>query len=91
MSKQINIPNWMIIDSVRYAIGRATYQVAITTEWLIKNWDDLPLDTQDIIRHDVEDGFRRYNSNPRALGHQCDKESWESVRKLWVNQESDYE
>ena len=53
-------PNWMIIDAVRYAIGRATYQVLITTEWLIKHWDDIPMNTQIIVRRDIEDAFDRY-------------------------------
>ena len=100
-----NIPSWMIINSVRYIVGKATYQVALTTEWLNKNWDDIPSDTQSIIRHDVEEEFRRYkDGQDKALGNkglpeQLLKDIWENVRKLWVNipeeiqenQESDYE
>lgn len=91
------LPEWMIVDSVRYSIGRSrsTYHTMTITDWVIKHWNEISLLTQDIICKDVEDAFRRYgqgqNSLGRATGHKCDKELWENVRKLWVNKENNYE
>ena len=80
------IPEWMIVDSVRYSIGRATYHIMLVTDWIIKHWDKMSLPIHDIIRHDVEDAFKRYSQGQASLGHKCDKKMWENVRKLWENQ-----
>ena len=57
-----NIPDWMIIDAVRYAIGRCTYQVSVTAEWIITHWAEIPCGTQEIIKRDIEEAFERYDS-----------------------------
>lgn len=84
------IPDWMIIDAVRYATGRMTYQVSTTTAWLIQNWSSLSEYTQKIVRADLEreftrdDTVREMSSNGiYPLGADCDRGCWESVRRLW--------
>jgi hypothetical protein len=85
----ITAPPWMIIDAVRYCLGRKTTQVATTTDWLIKNWDNLDKMTQDIIKRDIETQFksddmiRKIKTTNLPLGQDCDRERWENVRCIW--------
>lgn len=74
------IPPWMVIDAVRYCLGQRTYQVSLTTQWLMKNWDNLHATTQSVIQHDIEMEFTR---DPQALGDEIDVERWNRVRELW--------
>lgn len=90
----MDIPDWMIINAVRYATGRMTYAVLETCDWLVANWSNLPERVRQIIRQDLECEFRRDDmarADPyRAkmilpLGHDCDRAQWERVRRLWGN------
>ena len=74
------IPPWMVIDAVRYCLGVRTYQVSLTTQWLINNWEKLHPTTQSVIQHDIEMEFTR---DPQALGDSTDIERWNKVRELW--------
>jgi hypothetical protein len=73
------IPDWMIIDAVRYCIGRQSYQVAETAGWLVDNWDGLWLSVKNTIMRDLERAFDSGN-----LGQTCDRREWERVRALWT-------
>ena len=98
---QAVIPDWLIIGAVRYAIGRMSYQVSITTEWVIQNWYLMNEHTKAIIIQDVEEAFREDDRHREAyakkevtfkcfaLGHDCDRESWLQVRKLWTHVEGE--
>lgn len=85
-------PDWMIIDAVRYAIGRQSYQVGITCEWLRSTWPKLSAHVQEIVRRDVEEAFRDDDRDRaagrqyKALGMDMDRKEWESVRALWAKQ-----
>lgn len=84
-TKPMPIPDWMVIDAVRYAIGRMTPQVSVTCEWLREHWADLPASTQEVIKRDLEWEFDRHERNPslRLLGDPLDVAEWEKVRELW--------
>jgi hypothetical protein len=75
----------MIIDAVRYAMGRRSYQVGITAQWVRYSWNLLSDPAQQIIKQDIEDEFRRAErtGNYSALGDECDRQEWEDVRALW--------
>lgn len=84
------VPSWLIIDSVRYAVGRTSSQPDTTARWLCGVWKKLPEDVREIIQRDLEEVFRR-DDRARAggeskylpLGWDCDRQSWEMVRALW--------
>jgi hypothetical protein len=86
-----NIPDWMIIDAVRYCIGRMSYQVSTTTDWVCCNWKYLNEHTKTIVKNDLEEAFARDDRDRSiggeypnyALGHNCDRVEWERVRKLY--------
>ena len=83
------IPDWMIIDALRYCIGRQSYQVGITCEWLRRNWSQMSAHAKEIVQRDVEEAFRdddrdREAGRPyKALGMDMDRREWEMVRALW--------
>lgn len=83
----IPAPEWMIIDSIRYAIGRRTYQVSVTCGWIRCNWNNLPTSVKAVIEQDVESEFERAERLGKYdhLGDKCDTEDWKSVRSLWRN------
>lgn len=80
------IPDWMIIDAVRYAIGRMSYQVGVTCEWLIENWDNIPQGAKTIIMQDLDEEFDKLDRDPKCqcLGMSCDVNWWRKVKNLWV-------
>jgi hypothetical protein len=91
--RHIQATDWMVIDAFRYALGRATYQVSITTQWLIAHWEKLPGGSRAIIQRDLEEAFElddRQRHDQRSgqrhfyLGHDCDRASWQLVRNLWA-------
>jgi len=88
----MNCPDWMIHQSVRYCLGRRSYVVSECTDWLIKNWHEIPENTRAIIKQDVEMQFGmddrcrdiRDSSNIYSpLGDDCDRKRWLQVAELW--------
>lgn len=93
----VKLPDWMVIDSVRYALGRTSYQVGVTARWLVTYWNSLPESAREIIQRDIEEAFDRDDrdretwrealdpNRPKGfeLGWDCDRQSWEAVRALW--------
>ncbi len=88
-------PSWMIISAERYALGRMTYIVSVTADWLVEHWREIDLCTRIVIKTDVEEAFKRDDADRDefrrgenkyhvfALGHDCDRASWQRVRNLW--------
>lgn len=81
----ITAPDWMIIDAVRYAIGRRSYQVGVTAQWVRCSWPILNEHVRAIIKQDIEGEFETAERTGRYdhLGMECDRREWESVRALW--------
>lgn len=88
-SESMPIPSWLVIDAVRYCVGRQSYQVATTTEWLVANWSKLPLQARSVIENDLEEAFERDArarlgfAEHKPLGSDMDRERWKKVRRLW--------
>lgn len=82
-------PDWMVIDAVRYAIGRMSYQVGITCGWLVHYWPTLSEHTKYVIKQDVDEAFehddamRAGGSTYAPLGMDMDRRELERVRALW--------
>lgn len=78
------------LGATRYYVGRRTYAVNDFCDLLINNWQNLHITTQDLIARDLEiefirDDDARINKNKfKPLGDDCDRESWEKVRNLWI-------
>ncbi len=79
-TRPLPIPDWMVIDAARYAMGRATYQASVTARWLVAHWSEIPPPAREIIRRDMEEHYRRGD-----LGWDCDRDEWDRVRALWTD------
>lgn len=79
----------MVVAAFRYCLGRMTYITSDCAEWLIDQWPLIPERTKAIIQRELEQAFieddndRAEGSDYKTLGHDCDRSSWERVRKLW--------
>ena len=92
-TQPLPIPDWFIISAVRYALGRQTYIIADTTDWLLLHWEELPGRARATVRADVEEAFGRDDraqGKPYGgpLGMAQDRERWERVRALWMGSET---
>lgn len=74
-----DIPDWLFIDAVRYAMGRKSAQVSTTCDWLVDNWSSLPLTARCVIKDDLGRELDRDNRCPGTLGHDCDRRQWARV------------
>lgn len=85
----------MVMAATRYCLGRMTYIVSECADWLVKIWPLLNDKTRAIIQRDIEEAFtrddadREANREYKALGWDCDRQSWERVRALWSNHSPD--
>jgi hypothetical protein len=61
----------------RYALGRMSYIVSTVTEYLIRNWELMPLDLQTLIHKEIDVAEQK-----DQLGMECDKAEWMKVRQL---------
>jgi len=93
--RSLEVEDWQIICSVRYSLGRRSYQVSITCNWIISHWANIPADVKSIIQQDVEEAFKiedlqHNNKKPGLqlyyLGDDCDRKCWEAVRDLWAKE-----
>ena len=71
---ETDLEQFVVIAAFRYTLGRRSYAVSIITQWLIKNWDNIHINDQNLIRSEIQD----------ALDHDCagmemDKQEWERV------------
>lgn len=71
MSNLISLDEHMLISAVRYALGRATYIVGMTTEEVKRAWDSLTENTKFVIERDVRESH--------SYGMECDEIEWRSL------------
>jgi hypothetical protein len=90
-SEPLRVPDWLIVDAVRYATGRMSYQVSVTVDWLAQNWQQIPQSAREQIARDLEREFEQ-DDKARAdtkwtwsypLGMDMDRRQWEKVRALY--------
>lgn len=71
------IPEWVIFNAFRYALGRVSYVVNATTVFLTLMLVDLQTQTLQLMLRDIEEAAGR-----GALGHTCDVNDW-----LWLRED----
>lgn len=59
----------MLISALRYALGRKTYIVGKTVDYIIKELPRLGNDCKKVMIHDIEHPLHGY-------GHECDRKDW---------------
>lgn len=77
----------LFVGMFRYALGRKTYFVSDAAQTIANNWNQIPTQTQDLIRKELdkaiaEDASQRVDGKryPR-LGMDCDRETWVTLRE----------
>ena len=84
----------MVIAAFRYCLGRMTYIAGVCADWLVDKWPELPPHSRALIRTELERAFeqddedRATGASFKALGWDCDRESWEKVRALWAGEQA---
>lgn len=66
----------IIISAVRYALGRMTYIVSLTVNYVLKDIEENKLSDSclSVIREDIE-----YEPARNNLGMRCDKDDWKRL------------
>ena len=77
---KILLPEWMIHQSFRYCLGRMTYAVSVWIDWAVDNWDDIPENTQKLIKRELQEAFDLDKCvKSGILGMDMDKEQWKRL------------
>lgn len=66
----------MLISAVRYALGRMSYIVKDTCDFVLFNRSKLSENCRRIIIKDIEDELDRYHSCGKTLGMDFDERNW---------------
>ena len=68
------LEQFVVIAAFRYALGRRSYAVSLIADWLIKNWNEISINDQNLIRREIQEALDRDHA-----GMEMDKEEWRKV------------
>ena len=71
---RVSVADHMVVSAVRYALGRQTYIVPVTTQEVMRVWPELSAKTKTIIRRDIKEALPRCPNINRLW--------WEDVLRL---------
>ena len=71
----------ILFMAFRYALGRSTYAVTELVDTLIDKWTEMPLEYQELIKHEIAAAIEAGNA-----GMEMDVEQWKKVLNLQSNQ-----
>lgn len=72
----------MLIGAVRYALGRRSYIVGVTAEFVASIKPKLSQQCIDVIIRDIEEGVETYHRLGRTLGAESDERTWVWLSKF---------
>ena len=72
----------MLISAVRYALGRMSYIVGATCEFVASNRDKLSRHCIDILIRDITEEIEMYHRLGRTCGMECDERAWLNLLKV---------
>jgi len=77
---------FIILASIRYAIGRKTYIPALICNWIKKHWPELSYICKDMIIKEVKEVIDKYErlGDSNILGDSINKKTWYSFYN-WIN------
>lgn len=73
------IPDWMVISATRYALGRMTYVVKDTCEFLIHRLHTFPKPIQEVVLRDIREDIERAERRGETVGMAMDHAEWKKV------------
>lgn len=79
------VPEWVLIATFRYALGRKSYIVNDTASLLIEYRNEIRPDWRKLIIKEIDDAIKS-----DCAGWECDIREWQWVQKMMreVNEES---
>lgn len=69
----------MLICAVRYALGRQSYIVSVTCDFITSIKDKLSQNCIDIIIRNIEEEIKMYHNLGRSCGMECDETAWKKL------------
>ena len=82
-------PDWIVISASRYALGRRSYIVGMTVDYLLSHWERLEKNTKTVILRDIDE-YLGHIDNSKEKPDFCDDE-WRKVVetargiRTWIN------
>ena len=73
-------PRGIPVGAFRYALGRMSYIVGVTVDWLIRDWELIQPEDQIVIKRDLANALEEGN-----LGMSCDKKDWQRLALALVD------
>lgn len=75
----VHVDEQMLVSAVRYALGRSTYIVAVSTAQVKQEWWAMTDNARRTIQHDVKHAL----APGTLLGFQCDHDEWVEL-DAWI-------
>lgn len=85
----IDCPGWLAINATRYAMGRMTYTVQDTCEFLIHNLHRFDKGVRRVILDDIRDEINLAERRGTTLGMAMDHAQWKKVLKHFAEDSDD--
>lgn len=71
--------DFVAISAMRYALGRRSYIVGMTTEWIRWNWSAFGQEAKEIMKRDLKEEIERTDRIPGNLGMDFDEREWRNL------------
>lgn len=71
--------DFVAISAMRYAMGRRSYIVSMTTEWIRLNWRDFDEEARRTMKRDLKEEIERTDRIPGNLGMDFDEREWKNL------------
>lgn len=66
----------LLFCAFRYALGRRTYVVSTIIEIILENWDNIPVNRQEMFKSEIREAISKNNA-----GSKYDVEEWGKILK----------
>jgi len=74
----------LMISHVRYSLPRHTYIVSETIRDVKTYWSVLSSNTREVIKRDINEYLKRWESDRNDTFHKLDYDSWDELA-CWIN------
>ncbi len=71
--------DFVAISAMRYAMGRRSYVVGMTVEWVRTNWPRFCRNTRIVMTRDLKEQIDDLEVRPGYLGMSCDEDDWRGL------------
>lgn len=78
----MSVEEQMLISAVRYALGRQSYIVGTTAEYVNTIRKKLSTNCLNIIIRDIQEEKEFYNRSGHTLGSDFDEQTWENLKEV---------